>query len=237
MDMADAATASEWVAAKLERLALDAGARPLFPPPTIPREVLERSGYFDAFPGMAIPASDDGTSFLPPAACYHVYAALLGARLEEGSVVTLATRCGRDEPDAADDGGRLRRFRMREVVFIGAPEWVAQTREAWMGRASAFASALGLSGRMEAASDTFFGDAGRGRRLVQQLKNLKYELRMDAGPNGVLAVASFNLHESFFASRFDIRMSDGSPAASGCAAFGIERWTLAYLQHGNAAVR
>jgi hypothetical protein len=65
--------------------------------------------------------------------------------------------------------------------------------------------------------------------LIQQLKNLKYELRMDAGVAGRVAAASFNLHESFFAERFDIRLADGGPAASGCVAFGIERWMLACL--------
>jgi len=222
---------------ELERLALDAGARPLLPPPTIPREVLERSGYFDAFPGRAMPMLADGASFLPPAACYHVYSSLLGARLDAPCLVTLATTCGRNEADASDHGGRLRRFRMREIVFVGAPDWVSQTRDDWMTRAAAFASFLGLSGAMEPATDAFFGDPGRGRKLIQQLKKLKYELRMDAGQDGVLAVASFNLHESFFASRFDIAMADGSPAASGCAAFGIERWSLAYLHHDHAHLR
>jgi hypothetical protein len=223
--------------AELERLARASGAEPFSAPDTIPGTVLERAGYFDAFPGMAIPAPGCGTSFFPPAACYHVYRTLGGARLAEPHLVTLATTCGREEPRGPDDAGRLRLFRMREIVFIGAPGWVAQTRNDWMRRASAFAATMGLTGTMEPATDTFFGDPGRGRRLIQQLKNLKYELRMDAGPAGVLAVASFNLHESFFASRFDIRMADGSPAASGCAAFGIERWSLAYLQHGNAYLR
>jgi hypothetical protein len=69
---------------------------------------------------------------------------------------------------------------------------------------------------------------------MQQLKNLKYELRVDAGSAGRLAIASFNLHETFFTGRFNIGpMSDGSATATGCVAFGIERWTLACLaQHG-----
>lgn len=103
-----------------------------------------------------------------------------------------------------------------------------------MTRASELARSLGLDGSLEAATDTFFGDPGRGRRLLQQLKRLKYELRMNAG-GVVLAVSSFNLHESFFTSRFDIAMADGTTAASGCAAFGIERWALAYLRRHHHA--
>jgi seryl-tRNA synthetase len=220
----------------LQELAAEAGAAALSVPDTIPGEILDRAGYFEAFPGTAIPAPVNG-SFFPPAACYHVYRHLRGARLDAPCMVTLATTCGREEARASDDAGRLRLFRMREIVFIGPPDWVVQTREDWMTRATAFASALGLTGTLEPATDTFFGPPGRGRRLIQQLKNLKCELRMTAGPAGVLAVASFNLHESFFAGRFDIRMADESPAASGCAAFGIERWALACRHHGHAYLR
>jgi hypothetical protein len=223
--------------ADLEQLAVAAGAVPMSVPDTIPREVLQRAEHLDAFPGLAVRAGDDGTAFVPPAACYHVYRHLERALLDAPKLVTLAVSCARNEPPAADDPGRLRQFRMREVVFIGAPDWVARSRNEWMTRTMAFAAARGLAGAMEPATDTFFGNPGRGRRLIQQLKNLKYELRMDAGPAGVLAVASFNLHESFFTSRFHIRMADGSPVASGCAAFGIERWSLAYLHHGNAHLR
>lgn len=224
-----------WLDTQFERLALDAAALACAPPATIPGSTLERAGYFEAFADVAIPAPDSPGSdagsgaYFAPAACYHVYAALEGQRLDGPRLVTLAATCGRREARAGDDPGRLERFRMREVVFIGAADWVAGERDAWMARATAFASSIGMAGIMEPATDTFFGVPGRGRRLIQQVKKLKYELRMDAGRSGRLAVASFNLHETFFGSRFGIRLADGSPAASGCAAFGIERWTLACL--------
>jgi hypothetical protein len=51
-----------------------------------------------------------------------------------------------------------------------------------------------------------------------------------------IAAASFNLHESFFGKAFDIRLPDGSSASSGCVAYGIERWLLAFLAaHGTSA--
>ena len=53
-----------------------------------------------------------------------------------------------------------------------------------------------------------------------------------------VAAASFNLHERFFGESFDIRLLDGQPAASACVAFGLERWTLAFLAaHGTNARR
>jgi hypothetical protein len=69
--------------------------------------------------------------------------------------------------------------------------------------------------------------------MLQRLKGLKHELRLPIGGGESTAAASFNHHERFFGGAFDIHLSDGSPAASGCAAFGVERWLLAYLvAHG-----
>jgi hypothetical protein len=159
---------------------------------------------------------------------------LRGERLDAGRLLSVAACCGRRETRTEDELGRLQRFRMREAVSVGSAAWVSSEREAWMERVSAFAISLGLATTLETATDTFFGGIGRGRRLIQQLKNLKYELRADAGSAGRIAIASFNLHESFFTSRFGIGpMSDGSATVSGCVAFGIERWTLACLaRHG-----
>ena len=246
--MPDMTTIEARIDAEIARIAGEAGARPFAPPALITRDVLERCAHFESFPGMAIPAGRED-AFLTPAACYHVYPTLQSCRLDEPGVLTLAARCGRNEKDSDEAPGRLREFRMREVVFVGPSGWVSQTRNQWMTRALELARSLGLDGSMDAATDTFFQDQGvrgagrqrvggpgtrwspgRGRRLLQQLKGLKYELRMDAG-GAVLAVSSFNLHESFFTSRFDIAMADGTPAASGCAAFGIERWALAYQSH------
>ena len=110
---------------------------------------------------------------------------------------------------------------MREVVFAGAPEWVAEQRRDWMIRVEEFAKSLGLPAKTELATDPFFGGAARGKRLLQQLKELKYELRV-----GSMAIASFNLHETHFTERFDIAMKGGGVAHTGCVAFGLERLAL-----------
>ncbi len=224
-----------WLDSSLERLALEAGARPQPAPEEIEGDTLQRSGYFESFPGVGIPAGagDVGhvvnTLWVPPAVCYHAYPSFAGERLRTSERLTLACGCGRNEATSPENPGRLRRFRMREVVFLGAPAWVAAERDAWMARGHAFAASIGLDSTLEPATDLFFGAAGRGQQLIQKLKALKFELRTDAGPAGIVAAASFNLHESFFARRFDIRLDDGSMAATGCAAFGVERWTLACL--------
>jgi seryl-tRNA synthetase len=219
-----------WLDEEFERMILETGAIPLAGADTIDRDVLARAGYFESFADGAISATGEASRYLPPAACYHVYDMMQGTPLGAGRRMCITACCGRKETLADVDLARLQRFRMREAVFFGASAWVSAERDGWMDRVNTFAEALGLEPTIETATDTFFGSEGRGRRLLQQLKNLKYELRADAGSAGRLALASFNLHESFFTSRFDIGpMADGSPAVSGCVAFGIERWTLACL--------
>ncbi len=233
-----AARLYRWLDDEVERIALASGAAPFDGLDTIDRDILNTAAYFEAFADGAIPASGSGTTYVAPAACYQVYPSLQGVRLDAGRTVGVAACCGRNEVRTENDLGRLRRFRMREAVLLGSGAWVSARRDEWMERVAAFATSLGLETTIEPATDTFFGSEGRGRRLMQQLKNLKYELRADAGSAGRLAISSFNLHDAFFTSRFNIGpMSDGSPAVSGCVAFGIDRWTLACLaQHGASQI-
>ena len=64
--------------------------------------------------------------------------------------------------------------------------------------------------------------------LLQQIKQLKYEIRAPLGACGTeLAIASFNLHETFFSRRFGFGMANRTATHSGCIALGLERWALA----------
>ena len=231
-----AAALPHWFDEQFRAMAIDAGAADAAFSPTIGGSTLTRAGFFESFPGGATAAADAADdAFLPPAVCYHAYAALADRRLDEPVLLTAAQTCYRDADRASDDEARLWEFRMREVVFIGPAGWVAGQRRAWTSRAVEFAARLQLAARVEPATDPFFGDVSRGRRLIQQLKHLKDELRLTLGTR-TIAAASFNTHESFFGSRFGLTLADGSVAHSGCAAFGLERWTLALLaQRGERA--
>ena len=86
---------------------------------------------------------------------------------------------------------------------------------------------------MAAASDPFFAPTARGRAALQRIKGLKHELVFHFTDGRPLAIASFNDHELFFGEAFGITLPDGTPAWSGCVAFGLERWLLAVLAtHG-----
>jgi hypothetical protein len=211
----------------VEELAVAAGASSLRFPSALPRATLERADFFASFPSTAIDApSPNGTPLMfAPAACYHWYQAIAGTRLTEATTVTCVCACGRNEP-AGYDAARLRSFTMREIVFAGPADWVAEQRERWQDRLVALARLEGIDVRVEAATDPFFGSAGRGRALLQQIKELKRELRAPVG-EGTLAIASANLHEQFFGTRFAIASPDGTPAHTGCVAIGLERWEIA----------
>ena len=232
-----AAALCRWFDGRFLQMALESGATECRFPSTIPRETLARAGFLDAFPrGATALAPNAGVAdyLLCPAVCYHAYAWLGGSRLEAPTTLTAVQTCFREADRAAAAHARLWEFTMREVIFVGSADWVTARRDEWAQRIEAFAAGLQLRGAVEPATDPFFGDAGRGRRLLQQVKGLKLELRMDCGDARV-AAASFNRHETFFSSRFAIALAGGGEAHSACVAFGLERWALALLDQRGAA--
>ena len=224
-------------------------------------DTLARARYFDSFPHWLTAAahlSDDPAALesvarasdpaaaaahalepaayaLSPALCYHTYARLAGQTVDAVRMSAHGT-CWRHEAEGVRALARGRSFTMRELVHVGSAEDVAQLVRNGAGWAVRLADELGLEHDIEPASDPFFAPTAEGRRALQRVKGLKHELRLDVGAGESVAAASFNDHESFFGECFDIRLADGGPAASGCVAFGVERWTLAFLvAHGPAA--
>ena len=246
----------------LERLiaaAAGADAREEWAPPAaLALATLDRARYFASFPQwltLAAHLREDAASLervarsddpaaaarsacapadaaLPPAVCYHVYAALAGRRLADAVTVSAQGTCWRHEGDQLRLLARGWAFTMREGVCVGDADAAEAFRARGARRALDLAEALGLAARLEEATDPFFAPTARGRRLLQQLKGLKQELLLRVGDEHV-AAASFNQHEQFFGDAFDIRLADGGAAASACVAYGVERWVLAFLAaHG-----
>ena len=166
------------------------------------RGQLEKSGYLKSFPNLlgcvcglhgtereinsAVGRFDAGgdwtTSLSPadlvlsPAACYPVYpiAAARGALPKGGLRFDVAADCFRAEPSRHLD--RLQSFRMREYVCIGSPADVSDFRERWMARAQGIARDLGLTFKVDYASDPFFGRVGQMKAVSQKQQSLKFEL-------------------------------------------------------------
>ena len=191
--------------------------------------VLEKIAASDS-PGLAaLGAMQQPDAALSPAVCYHTYERLAGKTVSSPTLMTAEGVCWRHEGDTLAPLERGWAFRMREVVCIGTPDDVEEFRQRWMVRASAFAESLGLGGEIVQATDPFFAPTSRGKSVLQRIKALKHEIIVRF-PNGrSLAIASFNNHERFFGDSFGISLAGGEVAASGCVAFGIERWLLAVL--------
>jgi seryl-tRNA synthetase len=234
-------------------------------PPVMNRGQLEKSGYLKSFPNLlgcvcglhgtereinaAVSRFDAGgdwtTSLSPadlvlsPAACYPVYpiAASRGPLPDGGLRFDVAADCFRREPSRHLD--RLQSFRMREYVCIGSPDDVADFRERWMERAQAIARNLGLTFRVDHASDPFFGRVGQMKAVSQKQQSLKFELLVPLrSKEQPTACMSFNYHRDHFGTTWGITDVNGEPAHTGCVAFGMDRLAVAMFHiHGTDPVK
>ena len=122
---------------------------------------------------------------------------------------------------------RLWDFTVRELVFVGSPEFVLAGRDAVQRLARDFFATLELDHHVETAHDHFFGAEFRRQSAIQSAFELKLEVRATLPRKGkTLAVASYNYHQDFFGRRMNIRLPDGTIAHTACVGFGLER--LAY---------
>lgn len=170
---------------------------------------------------------------LPPAVCYHVFEGLRGGTLPAERRITAQGTCWRHEGERRRPLERGWSFTMREVVCVGDAAAVRAFRAEAEAAAGALAAELGLAAELVEATDPFFRPTGRGRALLQQVKGLKRELMLPVGTGRRIAAASSNLHEEHFGAGFSIRQGSGTAVSSGCFAFGLERWLLAYMvAHG-----
>lgn len=228
------------VRSALDTLAREDAPERLGVPPVIARETIERAGYATAFPHLlgSIEAFDpqaEGSvasdAVLLPAACYHVYPLLEGRTLDAGCSFDVEGWCYRHE--ATTELGRLRAFRMREIVRVDRPAAVAAWRDGWAERAARWLVELGLTPRTEVATDPFFGPGARLLAASQREQELKLELHVALAEGREQAVVSCNRHGDHFSASFAFGAPDGKRLDTGCVAFGLERLALALLHaHG-----
>lgn len=237
-------------------LAADEPFRRLRIPPVIARQTIERAGYVKAFPQLLgtvhryagdskawarlAPLVDAGGQWyadqeigdvvLLPAACYPVYATLAGAELAEPARFAVEACCFRQE--ASSEPGRLRSFRMAELVTAGAEEHCMQWRAGWLDRVAGWLSGMALQVEIDVADDPFFGPGRKLYQAAQRMQELKLELRVPVAADTVQAVASANLHKDHFGEAFGFTAA-GSVGHTSCMAFGLERLALALINvHG-----
>jgi seryl-tRNA synthetase len=230
-------------------------------PPVMSRAQIEQHGYLKSFPNLLgavsclcgderhirgvvnrfveggepwTEALEPADLVLAPAACYPVYpiAAARGAVPAEGWTFDVAADCFRREPSTDID--RFQSFRMREYVRIGTVAQIQAFREEWVERAKGLADRLGLSYRVDLASDPFFGRAGQIVAASQLEQALKFELVVPVhSAEKPTACMSFNYHQDHFGLTWDLGTEAGEPAHTGCVAFGMDRLAVAmFATHG-----
>jgi seryl-tRNA synthetase len=221
---------------------------------------VQRSGYLKSFPHLlgcvsclhgsegdirtlvdSADGSDSWTSglattdlVLAPAACYPIYpiAASRGRAPTAGLWFDVTCDCFRHE--ASYEIGRFQSFRMREYVRIGSPDQVIEFRERWLSKAKELADLVALPYRIDAASDPFFGRAGKLMAVNQLEQALKFELLIPVhSTENPTACMSFNYHRDHFGTTWGINLANGDVAHTGCVAFGMDRLALAvFATHG-----
>lgn len=225
-------------------------------PPVMSRAMMERSGYLKSFPHLLgcvsclsgtesevrarveRPDWAEGLSavelVLSPAACYPIYpvAAERGPLPAAGLRFDVFSWCFRHE--ATHELDRMQAFRMREFVCMGTPEQVLDFRKRWLKRAEELASLLGLPHNVAAASDPFFGRAGRIAAINQLEQELKFEWLIPViSEENPTACMSFNYHRDHFGATWNLRTAEGAHAHTCCVAFGMDRLALAiFATHG-----
>jgi seryl-tRNA synthetase len=125
---------------------------------------------------------------------------------------------------------------MREVIFVGSKEFVLESREVARQRMDSVLEQIGMAYRVESANDPFFIGEFRKQAAFQSAFQLKFEIRARLPyKESTLAVGSYNYHQDFFGRHLNISLPDGSPAHTGCVAFGLERIAFAFLaQYGTS---
>lgn len=170
-------------------------------------------------------------ALLSPAVCYHLYFSLADRPLPGGQIAATAVgNCFRYEAINLVSLERLWNFTMREIIFVGPKDYVLENREQGRQRMQRVLEEIGLAYRVESANDPFFIGEFRRQAAFQSAFQLKYEIRARLPFRGsTLAVGSYNYHQDFFGRSLNITLPDGSPAHTGCVAFGLERMAFAFL--------
>jgi len=197
-------------------------------------ETVRRAGDWDGVPeterfgenrALATPALA-----MNPSVCYHCYEGLQNETIPgEGVAVTAVAKCHRYESLNHRDFGRLLDFTMREVVFVGKPEFVRENRLKAVEYLKQLMIDWELDGAIENANDPFFTNDFQVKASFQRHQEMKYELRLTVPHLGkTIACSSVNFHGSTFGTAFAIRAGK-RPATTACVGFGLERWALAFL--------
>jgi seryl-tRNA synthetase len=169
------------------------------------------------------------TFMLSPAVCFHCYKEYQEKHLEKPLILTARNNCFRHEATWRVGKYRLREFSMREIVYLADALFIEEMRSSLMNEIWHLFIELGLKGRIETASDPFYFPQDATKEQYQLITGMKYELIVQLHDGESFALASFNNMRDTLCEPFKITYGQRTPAHSGCAAFGLDRWVYAIL--------
>ena len=165
-----------------------------------------------------------------PSCCYHCYEGMENWELEApGRCTTMAVACHRYEGANHRTMSRLRAFTQRDVVWVGHPRFVVESRAKAEEMIVQWAREWELTGTFETANDMFFTQDYAVKASFQRQQQAKKELRLAIPQEGIsISVFSSNFHAMTFGKAFNIQVG-GRPASSACVGWGYERWVYALV--------
>ncbi|MBI5056270.1 MAG: hypothetical protein HZB61_06635 [Nitrospirae bacterium] len=172
----------------------------------------------------------EATGFiLEPVVCHNIYRSLKNQRLSEGRIITAQGKCYRFEGYRFSPLLRQWEYSMREVVFIGERDFIAEARKSCIELTQAMVDELDMTASLEIATDPFFTSAAASARTFQVMQTAKLELRLRIDEGNTTAAASFNLHDKHFTQPMEIYDTNERVLETACVGWGIERWMAAFV--------
>lgn len=106
-----------------------------------------------------------------PSTCYHCYEGLQNETLEgDGLIVSAISKCHRFESRNHSDFGRLLDFSMREIIFVGKPEFVKENRLRAIEYMKELAVEWNVDCMLEIANDPFLPMIFKQRLLFNAIR-------------------------------------------------------------------
>ena len=168
-----------------------------------------------------------------PSTCYHCYASRENEYFNKNIVITAINKCNRYEASNHSKKGRMQEFSLREVIFLGSPSFIKNTRFKTVKLLNQFVTNWQINGELISSNDPFFTNEFKTKASFQLHFDMKYEYKAKLPyENKTLAIMSSNIHGTTFSKNFNLK-SKKNVIHTGCLGFGLERLALVIIaQHG-----
>lgn len=170
------------------------------------------------------------------AICSNSYPSYKNKVFAENETIALTTvgRAFRNESKNVTSLERLHEFSMREIIFLGDKDYVAKSLQKCTDWFKNFMLESNLKGVIKTAGDAFYADNLQALQFYQMAEQSKLEFRLVNPFSGrEISCGSINSHGNHFSKSYDMKLSSGGFAFSGCVGFGYERTIFLVLsQYG-----